>query len=554
MTTPRTEKTYGLRFRFLLAVSLLLSITLGITAFYFANIQKQQLLKNLEERVNSLGSFTALVSPEAVYAFDVTTLDRYVEKISNEPDVKYAVFVDNKNHSLTTNKPSQESLEILHIWLEQKRTPNNSKLSIVEYPINVDSEVIAKLIVIVDYSNVDSQIDRNLTIQLIIYFGIILFLGLFIYIIFKKTVLLPVDQLIKGANKLSQGDYSRKLNIINKDELGQLTACFNKMADEINSDHQTLKSVNEKLLNEVEQRREAEFQLRQIASVFSHAREGIIICDKNAQIINVNEAFTYVTGYAKEEVIGKNPSLWQSGKHDKEFYDDMWNSLNERDYWNGEIWNLHKNGKLIAELLTISVVRDENDNIQHYVALFSDITEQKMREKELEYSAHYDPLTSLPNRVLIADRLHQAMTQASRRQKLLAIAYLDLDGFKEINDTYGHNIGDHLLMNIANRMHDIVRESDTVGRLGGDEFIAIFIDLNNESDCIPLLDRLIDSASTPVCIDNYVLQVSASIGVSFYPQNAEIDSSQLLRQADQAMYQAKVSGKNQYSFFSESVI
>jgi diguanylate cyclase (GGDEF)-like protein/PAS domain S-box-containing protein len=546
------SKPYGLRFRFLLAISTLLLITLGPTAFYFSEVHKQQLLTNLEERINSLGNFTALVSPEALYAFDITTLDRYIEQISNESGVKFAVFVDSSNQPLTTNISDQSSFENVNIWLSNKHQQADKSFNLMEFPILADEEKIAKLIVMLDYTEVDNKIKKDLINQLILYVGIILFLGFIIYIIFRNTVLFPVEQLMRGANKLSEGDYTRQLNIINHDELGQLTKCFNKMAIDINNDHQALKSINIRLSNEIEKRSQIEQKLRQIASVFTHAKEGIIICDKNAHVINVNQAFTNVTGYSKEEVIGKSPSLWQSGKHEKEFYEDMWNRLNELDYWNGEIWNKHKNGSLIAELLTISVVRDDNGDIQHYVALFTDISDQKNREKELEHSAHYDPLTNLPNRVLVSDRLHQAMTQATRRNSLLAIAYLDLDGFKQINDTFGHNTGDRLLINISKRMHNIIRESDTVGRLGGDEFVAIFMDLHQESECIPLLDRLIEAASTPILIDGHYLQVSASIGVSFFPQNEEIDGSQLLRQADQAMYQSKILGKNRYTIFKEA--
>ncbi len=300
---------------------------------------------------------------------------------------------------------------------------------------------------------------------------------------------------------------------------------------------------------DVTEHRQAEDRLRQAASVFATAREGIMITNTDGEILDVNAAFTWITGYPREEILGKNPRFLSGGLQDREFYAGFWRALQEEGFWRGEIWNRRKTGELYVEWLTVSAVRDEAGRTQRYVALFSDITSQKEHQKQLERLAHFDPLTGLPNRTLLADRLQLAMAQARRRGFQLAVALIDLDGFKEINDRYGHKSGDDLLMEVANRMRESVREGDTVARIGGDEFVAVLADLTSDRECLPMIQRLLHAAAAPVHAGERLLQVSGSIGFTFYPQEEEVDAEQLLRQADQAMYQAKVAGKNRYHIF-----
>ncbi len=290
-------------------------------------------------------------------------------------------------------------------------------------------------------------------------------------------------------------------------------------------------------------------RLHLAAAVFTHAREGITITDTNGRIVDVNDAFVRITGYARDEVLGQNPRILQSGRHPREFYKDLWRDLVSKGHWHGEIWNRRKDGEVYAELLTISAVRGKSGRIQHYVGMFSDITALKDHERELEHIAHFDALTGLPNRVLLSDRLHQSLSQTERRKQILAVVFMDLDGFKAINDAHGHQVGDQLLVTVSMRLKNALRDGDTIARLGGDEFVAVLCDLNSMESCAPMLARLLDAASQPVQIQNTTLGVSASIGVTFYPQAEYIDSDQLLRQADQAMYQAKLAGKNRYHIF-----
>ena len=297
-------------------------------------------------------------------------------------------------------------------------------------------------------------------------------------------------------------------------------------------------------------RKKAEENLKLAASVFSHAREAIMITSADGAIVDVNEAFTRITGYSRDDVLGHNPRMLSSGRQSADFYAALWQDLMEQGFWYGEIWNRRKSGEVYAEMQTISAVRDANGSPHHYVSLFSDITVSKEHERQLHHIAHFDALTDLPNRVLLADRLQQALAQSQRRNRAVAVAYLDLDGFKLVNDTHGHSVGDQLLMALSIRMKQALREGDTLARIGGDEFVAVLADLDKADDCVPLLQRLLDAAAQAVPLGAFNLQVSASLGVTFYPQVRDVGADQLLRQADQAMYQAKLAGKNRFHTFN----
>lgn len=326
------------------------------------------------------------------------------------------------------------------------------------------------------------------------------------------------------------------LPITRHDEVGALIGGFNQLLDTLAQRQQALQESKEKL------------QL--LASVFIHSSEAIMITEADGGIIDTNEAFTRITGYSRDEVRGKNPRLLNSGRQSAEFYRAMWKCLATDGEWQGEIWNQRKNGEAYAAMLTISAVRDEAGTVAHYVALSSDISLLKAHEQQLEQIANFDALTKLPNRLLLDDRLHQALVQAQRRGQPLAVAFLDLDGFKAVNDQHGHDAGDHLLVEVAGRMKQALREGDTLARLGGDEFVAVLLDVVDINVCEPMLNRLLAAAARPVPFGDALLQVSASLGVTFYPQAMDVAADQLLRQADQAMYRAKLTGKNRYHVFA----
>ena len=301
--------------------------------------------------------------------------------------------------------------------------------------------------------------------------------------------------------------------------------------------------------HDITEKKQGEEKLQLAASVFAHSREGIMITTADGMIVDVNEAFSRITGYQRDEVVGRNPRILSSGRQGPEFYARMWQHLLEKGHCYGEVWNRRKNGEVYAEMQTISAVRDADGATQHYVSLFSDITALKEHQNQLEHIAHFDALTSLPNRVLLADRLRQGMTQVQRRGQLLAVAFLDLDGFKGVNDKHGHEAGDQLLIAVGARMKQALRDGDTLARIGGDEFVAVLLDLPTVDASAPMLTRLLAAAAQPVQFGDITLQVSASLGVTFYPQAEEVDADLMLRQADQAMYQAKLAGKNRYHVF-----
>ena len=299
---------------------------------------------------------------------------------------------------------------------------------------------------------------------------------------------------------------------------------------------------------DVTESRRVQGRIQLAANVFTHAREGILITDADNRIVDVNAAFTRITGFRPDEVLGQKPSILQSGRQDTLFYDAMWHSINHLGHWEGEIWNRRKDGAIYAELLSISRVTDANGALQHYVALFTDISQQKEHERELEHIARYDVLTGLPNRSVLADRLQQEMAHCLRRRKQVAVVFIDLDGFKQVNDQHGHTVGDELLIALSRSMKSALRGGDTLARIGGDEFVAVLTGLDQARDCEMVLSRLLEAAAAPVPINSIVVRVSASIGVTLYPQDLA-DADQLLRHADHAMYQAKLAGKNRFHYF-----
>ncbi len=303
------------------------------------------------------------------------------------------------------------------------------------------------------------------------------------------------------------------------------------------------------ITEDITERKRAEEDLRITASVFDNSQEGIVITDANNVFLNVNPAFTRITGYAREELIGKNPKMLSSGRQqDKAFYKAMWKTLKRKRTWRGEIWNRRKSGEIFAELLSIAAICDDDGRVRYYVGVFSDISYLKAHEAELSQVAYYDTLTGIPNRRLLADRMVQAIARAQRSGKMLFVCYLDLDGFKQVNDQHGHEAGDQLLVEVTRRLQEALRTGDTLARLGGDEFVVLLNDLAGKQECRQILDRILEMIALPVVIGSHQVAVSASIGVTFH-SSADEDGDTLLRQADQAMYIAKQAGKNRYQLY-----
>lgn len=302
-------------------------------------------------------------------------------------------------------------------------------------------------------------------------------------------------------------------------------------------------------LTDITERKKAEDQLHQAAVVFESTAEGVMIMDADYQITGVNSAFSEITGYTQEEVLGQNPNMLQSGQHNEAFYKSMWDSIEQTGMWRGEIWNRRKNGEIYPELITINTVKNNQDEISHYVGVFSDISTIKETEAKLAHLAHHDPLTGLPNRLLFNARLEHALSRAHRDSSHVAVLFLDLDRFKNINDSMGHPYGDQLLQVVSSRLAKSVRDEDTVARLGGDEFIIFVEDLADPQAASHIATNTLEQFSTPFCIEGDEVYVNASIGISLYPENgANVET--LVKNADAAMYRAKEQGRNNYQFYS----
>jgi diguanylate cyclase (GGDEF)-like protein/PAS domain S-box-containing protein len=287
-------------------------------------------------------------------------------------------------------------------------------------------------------------------------------------------------------------------------------------------------------------------ELELAASVFGATSEGILIVDADLRIIEANRAFLAMSGYQREELLGSSPRILHSGRHDDVFYSRMWGSLNNTGNWEGQIWDRRRDGSLFAAYLSVSRVMDGDGAVSHYVSLFTDITEQRMRQEEVEQLAFRDPLTHLPNRRLLQDRLSLAVAASSRSASLLAVCSLDLDGFKAVNDRCGHQAGDEVLVAVAGRLQQAVRANDTVARLGGDEFVLLLADLHDPQEAKDAAARALESVCQPIplaCGDS--AQVSASIGIAYCPHDA-VEAADLLRLSDAAMYEAKRRGRNQF--------
>lgn len=303
-------------------------------------------------------------------------------------------------------------------------------------------------------------------------------------------------------------------------------------------------------VRDITARKRKEEELKLAASVFNASSAAILVTDEHNKIVSVNPAFTTTTGYAAEEVIGRNPNILSSGKQSKEFYRDMWQSIQLKQHWQGELWDKRKDGEIFAEQLTINVIINKDGGVHRHIAMFSDITEKKQAADVVWRQANYDVVTNLPNRRLFLDRLDQELKKCRRSGSHLAIFFVDLDRFKDVNDAYGHSLGDQLLGETARRLNECVRSSDTVARLGGDEFTLILANLSDPSGVGAVAENILEKLGKPFYLNGVDVRISASIGIAQFPGDA-LDPESLTDKADIAMYAAKRQGRNRVCFYSE---
>ncbi len=303
------------------------------------------------------------------------------------------------------------------------------------------------------------------------------------------------------------------------------------------------------IIHDITARRRAEEQLRLSAKVFEGASEGIVICDRNNRIMSVNRAFVEITGYAEAEVQGRDPRVLNSGRHDAAFFANLWHHLKTAGTWQGEIWNRRKGGEVYPEWLSITTVRDEAGEVSNYVAVFADVSERKRNEEHIRFLAEHDYLTGLPNRSLLHDRLQQAIALAERNDESLALMFIDLDRFKNINDSLGHQVGDQLLQEVGRRIQACVRSADTVSRPGGDEFIILLPSIETPQDAARVAEKLLESLNRPYQLGGHELVITASIGIAVFPEDGR-DFQTLVKNADAAMYYSKEAGRDSFHFFT----
>ena len=306
------------------------------------------------------------------------------------------------------------------------------------------------------------------------------------------------------------------------------------------------------IIRDISSRRRAQTQQRIAKTVYETVNEAIVVTDQNNRIIAVNPAFTQMTGYQEQEALGQNPSFLKSGRHDAAFYENLWHAIETNRTWEGEIWNRRKTGEIYPQWTSIVRIHNEFGQPLQHVAVFTDITERKQAEEVIHRRASYDAVTGLPNRNLFFDRLESAIKRCKRDDSGLALLFIDLDGFKAINDFYGHAIGDEVLQETGRRLQASIRQTDTAARLGGDEFTVILTDCNLPHQAELLGRKIIHSLSRSFVVEDLLLPISGSLGITLFPQDAT-QINTLIKNADTAMYRAKKKGGNQYCFFSNSI-
>ncbi|QRR17170.1 EAL domain-containing protein [Burkholderia sp. MS389] len=366
----------------------------------------------------------------------------------------------------------------------------------------------------------------------------------------KPLQMLTARQSLYAAQRFMTEHNMRHVGI--RDDDGRLTGllCFADVLQSI--EHEYANELRSALRERDEALGLARFNLRMADRVFESALEGIMVTDRRARIERVNQAFTRLTGYSEDEVIGRNPGLLSSGRQTPDFYKQLWHSLTTDGHWQGEIWNRRKTGELFLEYLTITSIRDSNGEISHYAAIFSDITQRRQAEERLGYLATHDVLTNLANRMLFEERLAHAISHAKRFGRKVAVMYLDLDRFKLINDTLGHNAGDEVLKMVAERIVANVRANDTVARMGGDEFALVLEEIDDVRDVGRVARKLLDEVGRAIDIGDREIFVTPSIGISIYPDDGTA-AEDLILLADQAMYGAKSRGRNVFQFFESKM-
>ncbi|MCW8962946.1 MAG: EAL domain-containing protein [Gammaproteobacteria bacterium] len=525
--------------------------------------QRLRVIENIE---NTLSNFRALslrhlASESAVAMRDISVeigdtdkkLQEYFERITTElMDVRpesleetQAVilmtrgYVDEFNKLLLLSADFEKEQAFIHMTRAEDRYLSSINSSLQALKRN-EFEDLSSL-----RTSLTSAVERNLTTTLAIGLsGGMVILG--IAFLVTRRITKRLERLLHWSKLVSSGHLSASLEADSHDEVGLLTSSMHDMARNIHNAQKEL--TNAKHRAEI-----AAEELRIYAKAFDNSGQAMLISDKNNSIINVNSAFTRDTGYELKDVLGKNPKVLSSDQTPKETYRELWQDLEEHGFWQGELWDKKKDGSMYPKWATISAIRGESDELLFYMSSFTDISERKETEKRIEHLAHHDILTGLLNRFSMESQLDQAISIANREKQKLAVLFIDLDRFKDINDSLGHHAGDKLLIKVAKRLKLCVRDSDVVARIGGDEFVVVSTGLRDNSHAAVLAEKILARISMPYDITGNEVTISPSIGVSVYPEDGQTVDD-LMRTADVAMYHSKDMGRNTYQYFTESML
>lgn len=425
---------------------------------------------------------------------------------------------------------TNESGESLAQWLLLEHSTHPEQLVFTQ-DIVFEGERFGTLHMAWDTALHEEEIKRRVLESYLTSAATLLVLTLMIGLLVRRIVIAPIGKINQRLLSLSRGDLMSELELDAAVELERLAESVNALARSL----------------QLQQERESD--LRLAAQVIDNASEGVVVTDPQGTIRSVNPAFTKITGYEPEEVTGKTPSLLKSDRQDAAFYEEMWETLRRTGVWQGELWNRRKDGRLYSQWLNISTITDEDGNAAHYVGIFIDTTKEHQAREHLRRLAYHDPLSGLPNRQLFNDQLDLSLLNAQREGRSVAVLFVDLDRFKDINDTLGHTFGDRLLPLVAARLKRCLRAEDTLARLGGDEFTVILHDLERPDDAPNVAKKILESFTDPFKLDGRVCYLSASIGISVSPDHGD-DRESLLKHADIAMYRAKEEGRNRYCLYS----
>ncbi len=511
------------RFKTILGVALIEGLMLLLLVLGNLDFLHRSFDEELHKRAEATLRLFIASSKDAVIASDLATLEDAVAELLKTPGVVY-VRVFNHTSQLSERGPA----EVLARPFQADETIDTVTDGIYDATadIMVGDLPFGRVELGLDVDAIAGMLDEARRHNVLLASTEILLVAIFSAML-GGYLTRQLKSLTTASHAIAEGRIDTLIPVRGKDELADTARAFNRMAAQLQATYG---------------------ELQQAATFYENTAEAIMITDEDNVITGVNPAFCRITGYSALEVVGRDPGLLSSGRHDSAFFKHMRHTLEQEGCWQGEIWNRRKNGELYAEWLSIVAIHNEQGEVEQYMSLFSDITKRKQDEERIWHQANYDALTNLPNRTLFHDRLNKVLQQAHREKALFGLMFIDLDRFKWVNDTLGHSAGDALLIEVATRLQAVGRESDTVARLAGDEFTMILPLLRHAEDAKQVADKILAELARPFLLGGQQITISGSVGITLYPQDGtDVDS--LMRNADAAMYRAKASGRNAYHFF-----